>query len=110
MLFANTIARTTSLVLAGPELSANPEWTTIMVTFTMTLMQTSQEVRAKYSPWLRWLVPWIHPGAKNLYKIRKRCAQLLAPSYQNRRAGMVADEKPFMDAIQWLMNKRTYKS
>uniref|UniRef100_L7JH53 Ent-kaurene oxidase n=1 Tax=Pyricularia oryzae (strain P131) TaxID=1143193 RepID=L7JH53_PYRO1 len=110
MLFANTIARTTSLVLAGPELSANPEWTTIMVTFTMTLMQTSQEVRAKYSPWLRWLVPWIHPGAKNLYKIRKRCAQLLAPSYQNRRAGMVGDEKPFMDAIQWLMNKRTYKS
>ncbi|KAI6343441.1 hypothetical protein MCOR25_011143 [Pyricularia grisea] len=105
MLFANTIARVTSMVLAGPELSANPEWTTIMVTFTLTLVQTAHEVRAKYPTCLRRLVPWIHPGAKNLYKIRKRCAELLAPSYESRRIRTAADEKSFVDGIQWLINK-----
>lgn len=92
------------MVFAGPELCANEEWRNIMVTSTITLMQTSQEVRKKYSPHWRWIVPWVDPGAKKIYEIRKRCAELLAPSYQNRLAQMEGNEKPFVDGIQWLMN------
>jgi len=92
------------MVLAGPELSANAEWRTIMVTFTITLMQTSQQVRRDYSPYTRWIVPWTDPGAKKIYEMRKRCAELLAPSYEARLARMEANEKPFVDGVQWLMD------
>ncbi|TID02532.1 Cytochrome P450 monooxygenase paxP [Colletotrichum higginsianum] len=103
-LFAHTVARVTSMALASPELSANEEWRNIMVTSTITLMQTAQEVRRKYPRHWRWVVPWVEPGAKRIYEIRKRCAELLAPSYQNRLARMASNEKPLVDGIQWLMS------
>ncbi|KAK2050989.1 cytochrome P450 [Colletotrichum caudatum] len=104
-LFANTIARVTSLALAGPELAANEEWRNFMVTNTFTLMQTALEVRRKYPRHWRWIVRWIEPGAKKIYEIRKRCAKLLAPSYKTRLVRINSNEKPLVDGIQWLMNK-----
>lgn len=103
--FAHTIARITSIALAGPELCANEEWRTMMVTITLTLMQTAQQVRKKYSPQWRWVIPWVDPGAKEIYKIRKRCAELLASSYQSRLARKNSNGEPFLDGIQWLMDK-----
>ncbi|KAK1960821.1 cytochrome P450 [Colletotrichum sublineola] len=103
-LFANTIARVTSLALAGPELAANEEWRNFMVTNTLTLMQTALEVRRKYPRHWRWVVRWIEPGARKICEIRKRCAELVAPSYQARLSRMASNEKPLVDGIQWLMN------
>nr|QJY30857.1 cytochrome P450 [Discosia rubi] len=100
LVIAKTIARMTSLVFAGPELCASEEWRDMMVQFTITLMQTSQLIQRKYPHHWRWIVPWVDPNARKILTIRKRCAELLSPSYQTRLAG----EEKFVDGIQWLMN------
>lgn len=94
----------TALAFAGAELCQSQEWQDVMVLATISLFQTAQKVRVKYPRCLRWAVPWIDPGARQIYQTRRRCAELLRPVYERRLAGRDDPGKRFEDGTQWMMD------
>ncbi|KAL9120104.1 MAG: hypothetical protein Q9187_003338 [Circinaria calcarea] len=67
-------------------------------------MEAAKSIRATYSRRWRWLARWFHPGSGKLPALRKRAAELLAPTYAARLAEAKSDREKHRDGIQWLLD------
>ena len=102
MLMAQTIAQVTTRVMCGQELARNEEWIRMSIETTITAMGTGADIRMRYPPYLRWLAPYLHTGAKLSLANRKRAAEVIRPIYEKRMAGK-GDGTGNCDGIQWLL-------
>ncbi|KAM7219559.1 cytochrome P450 monooxygenase [Rhypophila decipiens] len=114
-IFLQAFARMSARVLVGPEL--RDEWQMLSLSYVSTVLKAPSVVRAKYRPSLFWLAKYLEPDVKEVYKYRKRAAELLEPTIKSRlskaklgKQGPAGEtQEKAEDAIQWLLDAHLAK-
>lgn len=78
------VARVSSYVFIGPELSANSDWLDVSTNYTIQLFEASNAVR-QWHPTLRPIVHWFLPECRRLRGEVTRARQILEPVLRERR-------------------------
>ncbi|TLS21201.1 uncharacterized protein PpBr36_10635 [Pyricularia pennisetigena] len=99
---AYLVARISSRVLVGPELSANDEWCQMAIDTTLKFEVACRNVRQKYHPYLRWTAKYFDEACKILIANNDRNHQLLEPIFRKRKQSSFTNQFP--DGIQWLVD------
>ncbi|KAI9154746.1 Cytochrome P450 monooxygenase adrA [Paramyrothecium foliicola] len=101
------IARTSSLVLLGPELCDNQEWVPYVVSYIATT-HSAMHALSKWPRVMRPLAHWFLPSCKALRADFDKCAGLINPVLEERRRDKKAriakglKPKEYLDAMEWL--------
>ncbi|THC98101.1 hypothetical protein EYZ11_002453 [Aspergillus tanneri] len=100
------IARISSCIFVGPELSRNPEWQDIIVNYTLTFFYSVRALR-HWPGFLRPVIHWVVPECRRArYQVR-RAHDILTPVLESRAAMKQAANAEncslkFDDSIEWM--------
>ncbi|KAL9616953.1 MAG: hypothetical protein Q9160_008223 [Pyrenula sp. 1 TL-2023] len=96
------VARVTARVFVGPELSRNPDWLRLSVTYTVDAFMASKEL-GRYSLPVRWVAQWFNTRAKRVRASMREAYQVLNPIIVERRRERAANggKSTHEDAIEW---------
>ncbi|KAK4867921.1 hypothetical protein LT330_007580 [Penicillium expansum] len=96
------VSRVTGRVFVGAELSNNPDWLRLSVTYTVNAFMASKEL-GKYSWPVRWIVQWFNVRAQQVRASLKEARQILTPILAQRAQERAANggKSTTEDAIEW---------
>ncbi|KAM5495798.1 hypothetical protein McaMca56_005146 [Microsporum canis] len=100
------IARMSSAVFSGPELSRDPEWQNLIITYTFNTFMGVRALRS-YPSFLHPFARWLLPECRKCQAQVRQARQILDPIIQsrNKTEGSSAKEEKagvYNDTFQWL--------
>lgn len=96
------VSRVTARAFVGPELSKNPDWLRLNVTYTVDLFMAAKQL-GRYPYAIRRIAAWFNVHAQRVRASMKEAYQILTPILDERarvRAAKGGKGTP-MDAIEW---------
>lgn len=99
------VARISSLIFLGEEISHNDEWVDVSVNYVIDAFEAMRELRG-WSSVLRPFVHWFMPTAQKLRKHLESARSIIANELERRdliRAGKLPEDDPprIRDALDW---------
>ncbi|KAI0450347.1 cytochrome P450 [Xylaria acuta] len=96
------VAQVTARLFVGPELSNNPDWLRLSVTYTVDTFIASKEL-GRYSWPIRWIAQWFNVRAGRVRASMMEAFQILGPIIAKRARDETMDNEKsgLPDAIYW---------
>ncbi|KAI3343384.1 cytochrome P450 [Ustulina deusta] len=96
------VAQVTARLFVGPELSNNPDWLRLSVTYTVDTFLASKEL-GRYSWPLTWIAQWFNVRAGRVRASMREACQIIGPIIAKRARDEATDNEKGgrADAISW---------